>query len=232
MSFTSLTRNVHAILSFYNEKSELVDISRAIESITVKQVTCSNNILKMGEFCQNSLEFTYYSEFIDEPIAWNNKKVKLSFTEGVTDEEQEENKVDVGIFYVEEKNVETSNNGKSYKVTCYDLPSVMSEEFDTTQTDSSVANIVTYICKISGLSFTESTTFSLDKVESVEDGITNIGMLAYIAGYDGKNIRTNGNGELETYWYYSNSDSTHFKGQIPRSLQYLGNLLTNVFLPL
>ncbi len=222
MSFTSLTRNVHAILSFYNEKSELVDISRAVESITVKQVTCSNNILKMGEFCQNSLEFTYYSEFLDEPIAWNNKKIKLSFTEGVTDEEQEENKVDVGIFYVEEKNVETSNNGKSYKVTCYDLPSVMSEEFDTTQTDSSVANIVAYICKISGLSFTSGTTFSLDKVESVEDGITNIGMLAYIVGYDGKNIRTNGNGELETYWYYSNSDSTHFKGQIPRSLQYLG----------
>ena len=222
MSFTSLTRNVHAILSFYNEKSELVDISRAIESISVKQVTCSNNILKMGEFCQNSLEFTYYSEFLDEPIAWNNKKVKLSFTEGTTDEEQEENKVDVGIFYVEEKNVETSNNGKSYKVTCYDLPSVMSEEFDTTQTDSSVANIVAYICKISGLSFTSGTTFSLDKIESVEEGITNIGMLAYIAGYDGKNIRTNGNGELETYWYYSNSDSTHFKGQIPRSLQYLG----------
>lgn len=222
MSFESLTRNVHAILSFYNEKSELVDISRAVESIEVKQVTCSDDILKMGEFCKNSLEFTYRTEFIDTPIAWNNKRVKLSFTEGKTEEEQEANKVDVGIFYVTTKNVETSNNGRSYKVTAYDLPDVMSEQFDTTAcTSTSVSDIVSYICKISGMSFVSGTTFSLKTITSIEDKITNVGMLAYIVGYDGKNIRTTADGKLETYWYYSNGDSTHFKGTITRSSQFL-----------
>lgn len=226
MSFESLTRNVHAILSFYNEKSELVDISRAVSSINLKEITCSDDTLKMGEFCKNCLEFEYYQEFVDENIAWNNKRVKLSFTEGNTEEEKAKNTVDVGIFYVQAKDVETSNNGKSYKVTCYDLPSVMSETFDTTKTSSSVTDIVKYIGSISGMYFTDGTTFGLDKIESVDEELTNIGMLAYIVGYDGKNIRTTADGKLETYWYYSNTDSSHFKGTISRDVQLL-NEFTN-----
>ena len=226
MSFESLTRNVHAILSFYNEKSELVDISRAVSSISLKEITCSDDTLKMGEFCKNCLEFEYYQEFVDENIAWNNKRVKLSFTEGNTEEEKAKNTVDVGIFYVQAKDVETSNNGKSYKVTSYDLPSVMSETFDTTKTSSSVTDIVKYIGNISGMYFTDDTTFGLDKIESVDEELTNIGMLAYIVGYDGKNIRTTADGKLETYWYYSNTDSSHFKGTISRDIQLL-NEFTN-----
>lgn len=226
MSFESLTRNVHAILSFYNEKSELVDISRAVSSISLKEITCSDDTLKMGEFCKNCLEFEYYQEFVDENIAWNNKRVKLSFTEGNTEEEKTKNTVDVGIFYVQAKDVETSNNGKSYKVTCYDLPSVMSETFDTTKTSSSVTDIVKYIGSISGMYFKDGTTFGLDKIESVDEELTNIGMLAYIVGYDGKNIRTTADGKLETYWYYSNTDSSHFKGTISRDVQLL-NEFTN-----
>lgn len=226
MSFESLTRNVHAILSFYNEKSELVDISRAVSSISLKEITCSDDTLKMGEFCKNCLEFEYYQEFVDENIAWNNKRVKLSFTEGNTEEEKAKNTVDVGIFYVQAKDVETSNNGKSYKVTSYDLPSVMSETFDTTKTSSSVTDIVKYIGSISGMYFKDGTTFGLDKIESVDEELTNIGMLAYIVGYDGKNIRTTADGKLETYWYYSNTDSSHFKGTISRDVQLL-NEFTN-----
>jgi hypothetical protein len=226
MSFESLTRNVHAILSFYNEKSELVDISRAVSSISLKEITCSDDTLKMGEFCKNCLEFEYYQEFVNENIAWNNKRVKLSFTEGNTEEEKAKNTVDVGIFYVQAKDVETSNNGKSYKVTCYDLPSVMSETFDTTKTSSSVADIVKYIGSISGMYFTDGTTFGLDKIESIDEELTNIGMLAYIVGYDGKNIRTTTDGKLETYWYYSNTDSSHFKKTISRDVQLL-NEFTN-----
>jgi hypothetical protein len=226
MSFESLTRNVHAILSFYNEKSELVDISRAVSSINLKEITCSDDTLKMGEFCKNCLEFEYYQEFVDENIAWNNKRVKLSFTEGNTEEEKAKNTVDVGIFYVQAKDVETSNNGKSYKVTCYDLPSVMSETFDTTKTSSSVTDIVKYIGSISGMYFTDETTFGLDKIESIDEELTNIGMLAYIVGYDGKNIRTTTDGKLETYWYYSNTDSSHFKETISRDVQLL-NEFTN-----
>ncbi len=227
MSYESLTRDVHAILFFYNEKSELVDISRAVSSITVKQITCSEDRLKMGEFCTNCLEFEYYQEFVDENIAWNNKRVKLSFVEGKTEEERSENKVDVGIFFVSQSDVETSNNGLSYKVTAYDLPSVMSEEFDTTKTSTKVSDIVSYICKLSGLSLASGTSFSLTQIgDTIEDGLTNIGMLAYIAGYDGKNIRMNANGEIETYWYYSNSDKTHFKGTVGRDSQLL-NEFTN-----
>ena len=227
MSYESLTRDVHAILSFYNEKSELVDISRAVTTITVKQITCSEDKLKMGEFCKNCLEFEYYQEFVDEYIAWNNKRVKLSLTEGRTEAEQEENKVNVGIFYVNAKDVETSNNGLSYKVTGYDLPEVLSEEFDSSKTTTKVSDIVSYICNLGGVTFKSETTFSLDSIsDEIEEGISNIGMLAYIAGYDGKNIRMNGDGELETYWYYSNSDSSHFKGTISRSSQLL-NEFTN-----
>lgn len=157
----------------------------------------------------NSLEFEYYSEIIKEegidPIAWNNKRVKLSFTEGNTEEERKENKTDVGIFYVSAKDVETSNNGNTYTVTGYDLPSIMSEEFDTTKAGTSVEEIVNYICNLSGLKFVDGTTFSLGQIKSVDEGATNIEVLGLIAGYDGKNIRVNGNGELETYWYYDNS---------------------------
>lgn len=173
----------------------------------------------------NSLEFEYYSEIIKEegidPIAWNNKRVKLSFTEGNTEEERKENKTDVGIFYVSAKDVETSNNGNTYTVTGYDLPSIMSEEFDTTKAGTSVEGIVNYICNLSGLKFVDGTTFSLGQIKSVDEGATNIEVLGLIAGYDGKNIRVNGNGELETYWYYDNSADASKLYTITRGVQLL-----------
>lgn len=173
----------------------------------------------------NSLEFEYYSEIIKEegiePIAWNNKRVKLSFAEGNTEEERKENKTDVGIFYVSAKDVETSNNGNTYTVTAYDLPSIMSEEFDTTKAGTSVEGIVNYICNLSGLKFVDGTTFSLGQIKSVDEGATNIEVLGLIAGYDGKNIRVNGNGELETYWYYDNSADTSKLYTITRGVQLL-----------
>ena len=225
MAFESLTRNVSVILSFFNEKSELIDISRSVKQLTLKQITNSGNVLKMGEFCMNSLEFEYYSEIIKEegidPIAWNNKRVKLSFTEGNTEEERKENKTDVGIFYVSAKDVETSNNGNTYTVTGYDLPSIMSEEFDTTKAGTSVEGIVNYICNLSGLKFVDGTTFSLGQIKSVDEGATNIEVLGLIAGYDGKNIRVNGNGELETYWYYDNSADASKLYTITRGVQLL-----------
>lgn len=173
----------------------------------------------------NSLEFEYYSEIIKEegiePIAWNNKRVKLSFTEGNTEEERKENKTDVGIFYVSAKDVETSNNGNTYTVTGYDLPSIMSEEFDTTKAGTSVEGIVNYICNLSGLKFVDGTTFSLGQIKSVDEGATNIEVLGLIAGYDGKNIRLNENGELETYWYYDNSADASKLYTITRGVQLL-----------
>lgn len=173
----------------------------------------------------NSLEFEYYSEIIKEegidPIAWNNKRVKLSFTEGNTEEERKKNKTDVGIFYVSAKDVETSNNGNTYTVTGYDLPSIMSEKFDTTKAGTSVEGIVNYICNLSGLKFVDGTTFSLGQIKSVDEGATNIEVLGLIAGYDGKNIRVNGNGELETYWYYDNSADASKLYTITRGVQLL-----------
>ena len=173
----------------------------------------------------NSLEFEYYSEIIKEegiePIAWNNKRVKLSFTEGNTEEERKENKTDVGIFYVSAKDVETSNNGNTYTVTAYDLPRIMSEEFDTKKAGTSVEAIVNYICNLSGLKFVDGTTFSLGQIKSVDEGATNIEVLGLIAGYDGKNIRVNENGELETYWYYDNSADASKLYTITRGVQLL-----------
>lgn len=173
----------------------------------------------------NSIEFEYYSEIIKEegiePIAWNNKRVKLSFTEGNTEEERKENKTDVGIFYVSAKDVETSNNGNTYTVTAYDLPRIMSEEFDTKKAGTSVEGIVNYICNLSGLKFVDGTTFSLGQIKSVDEGATNIEVLGLIAGYDGKNIRVNENGELETYWYYDNSADASKLYTITRGVQLL-----------
>lgn len=227
MAYDSLNRCVRFSISYNtvnaSGKTETVYLDKGISSVKVQQSASSGNVLKMGEFCKNSIEFTYFASEFSEVINWSNKKINVFVTESNS------NITKLGVFYVSAKDVTTSDNGKTYTVTGYDMPEIMSEEFDTTQSGTSVAKILEYITKISGLYFKKDTVFSLKEISSVPNGTTNTGIIGYLAGYDGKNARINANGEIETYWFEKDASKVTFT--IGRNIQYLNYLKNKSDLP-
>ena len=132
-------RNVKAHISYVLD-GKYIDISNSVIRAKVDEIACSGNVLKMGEFCKNSIEFEYKPSLLENPeIFWNNKKIKISLKYEYLFPKEDTfpspktfliNALMLGVFYVSGKDVETSNNGYTYTVTAYDVPSKMSESYD------------------------------------------------------------------------------------------------------
>lgn len=243
----SLTRNVHAYVA-YELDSGWVDISSAISTVTIKEIACSGSVLKMGEFCKNAIEFEYYPSEVDGEIAWNNKRIQvgLEYSSVYSEEtlypnaDLSPNKPEIlGIFYVDGTSITTSNNGITYKVTGYDMPSIMSEEFDTTKAGTKVSDILTYLENTTGLAFKNKELITLSEIDRVPEKTTNAGLIAYLVGYEGYNARMSADGQIELYWYYtaptSDTDTTADTDSslytITRDEQYLNGFTNNAELP-
>ena len=71
------SRNIRANI-YYDQGNSEIDISEAVIKATIDEIACSGNVLKMGEFCKNSIEFEYNPSLLDNPnIFWNNKKLNV-----------------------------------------------------------------------------------------------------------------------------------------------------------
>ena len=71
-------RNIRANISYDQDNTE-VDISESVINAKIDEIACSGNVLKMGEFCKNSIEFEYNPSLLENPsIFWNNKKLNVS----------------------------------------------------------------------------------------------------------------------------------------------------------
>ena len=236
----NLIRNVHASIA-YQLDDKWIDISDSIINVKINEIACSGGVLKMGEFCKNSIEFEYRPDSLDEPlIAWNNKKIRIGLeTENIYPSETTFPSPEtilckpesLGYFYIDYKDVETNNNGVTYKVTGYDTPELLSEEYDTQSTGTKVTDILKHIAIACGITFANSDVLTLEEIDSVPKGTTNAGLLAYLAGYDGYNVRMNAEGNVEFYWYYSNSETTSSAFEIGRDVQYQGEFTNNDNVP-
>lgn len=216
MAWDSISRTLTSRITYVGDDGETEFPSGAIQSWSISQLTESNSLLSMGEFCENSISLTYYNIDSVKKFSWNNKIISVYI------KEENEDEVKVGTFHVLKKDVTTNDNGMTYNVTGYDIPQGMLEEFDNTQTTSSVSDIVSFITKKFGITLASGTTFTLDEIETVDEGTTYVELLADIAGYDGYNLRMNANGELERYWFdMQTTDSTI---TIPYLIQFMNEL--------
>lgn len=216
MAWDSISRTLTSRITYVGDDGETEFPSGAIQSWSISQLTESNSLLSMGEFCENSISLTYYNIDSVKKFSWNNKIISVYI------KEENEDEVKVGTFHVLKKDVTTNDNGMTYNVTGYDIPQGMLEEFDNTQTTSSVSDIVSFITKKFGITLASGTTFTLDEIETVDEGTTYVELLADIAGYDGYNLRMNANGELERYWF--DMQTTDNTITIPYSIQFMNEL--------
>ena len=236
---TDLTRNVHASVA-YQLNDTWVDISDAIVNAKINEIACSGGVLKMGEFCSNSVEFEYNPSMLEEPnIAWNNLKIRIGMQYDLIYPSPNtfpssslilNTPKYVGYFYIDYKDVETTNNGVTYKVVGYDTPELLSETYDTSSSGTNVKTILTNIAKKCGIDYANYNVLTLKEIDSVPEGTTNAGLLAYIAGYDGYNVRMNADGKVEFYWYCSN-ESMSPVSVIGRETQYQGEFTNNESMP-
>ena len=223
-------RNIRANISYDQDNTE-VDISESVINANVDEIACSGNVLKMGEFCKNSIEFEYNPSLLENPsIFWNNKKLNVSLqyeyiypSESTfpSSERYMYKTISLGKFYVNADDVETSNNGSTYVVTAYDLPKKMSDIYDTESSPTDSIEILHKIESDTGMVFANIDIISSFKIESVPEGTTYAGMVAYIAGYEGYNARVNSSGEIEFYWYFDTNIDTSKLYTIKREVQYL-----------
>lgn len=223
-------RNIRANISYNQDDSE-VDITESVIKVTVDEIACSGNVLKMGEFCKNSIEFEYNPSLLENPsIFWNNKKLNVSLQyEYIYPSESTfpslerymYKTIGLGKFYVNADDVETSNNGLTYVVTAYDLPAKMSDIYDTESSPNDSIDILHKIASDTGMVFANIDIISSFKIESVPEGTTYAGMVSYIAGYEGYNARVNSVGDIEFYWYFDKSIDTSTLYTIKRENQYL-----------
>ena len=223
-------RNIRANISYDQDDTE-VDISESVINAKVDEIACSGNVLKMGEFCKNSIEFEYNPSLLENPsIFWNNKKLNVSLqyeyiypSESTfpSSERYMYKTISLGKFYVNADDVETSNNGSTYVVTAYDLPKKMSDIYDTESSTTDSIEILHKIESDTGMVFANIDIISSFKIESVPEGTTYAGMVAYIAGYEGYNARVNSSGKIEFYWYFDTNIDTSKLYTIKREVQYL-----------
>lgn len=233
-------RNVKAHISYVLDGKD-IDISNSVIKAKVDEIACSGNVLKMGEFCKNSVEFEYKPSLLENPnIFWNNKKIKVSLKYEYLFPKEDTfpspktfliNALMLGVFYVSGKDVETSNNGYTYTVTAYDVPSKMSESYDAENSPNNSIEILSKIENDTGMKFSNKELISSFTIDSIPDGTTYAGMVGYIAGYEGYNARVNSAGYIELYWYYNTSIDQTSLFTITRKDQYLGGFKNKEELP-
>ena len=227
MSYDSLDRTLALHVSIYTSYGWAEIPSKLIKSLTIKQLATSNSKLSMGEFCRNSLELSYWvgeylypgdttfpSEltFPTMILYWDNKKVKVSISDN------ESSPVDLGVFYTSGSDVKTSDFGKSYTVVGYDTPDSMNDTYSASDSSTKVSEIVKSIASHTGMNLS-NLKFSLSEISSIPNDTTYSALLGYLAGYDGKNLRVNGQGEVEEYWFDTSKDIT-----ISKMVQVQGGL--------
>lgn len=233
-------RNVKAHIAYVLDGKD-IDISNSVVRVSVDEIACSGNVLKMGEFCKNSVEFEYKPSLLENPnIFWNNKKIKVSMQYEYIYPSEDSfpspeslpiTAVGLGEFYVSSVDVETSNNGNTYVITAYDVPSKMSDHYAVENSPNNSLEILDKVALDTGMNFYNKELISSFDVDSIPEGTTYAGIVAYIAGYDGYNVRVNSTGYIEFYWFYDASIDQNNLYTITRKDQYLGGFKNKEELP-
>ena len=167
--------------------------AKSITSIEIDECGASEHALKCGEFCKNSVSFTVRTDAYNK---WNGGYVQFFVSCNGSAE------VPLGKYYIYKQ--ELKDDGRYTEITGYDVPEYMLEK--AAPSSQSVREIVSAIEAGSGMKITNKSVFTLASIEAVPEGTTNMGLLGYIAGYNGYNLRTNRIGGIEAYKYEDSAD--------------------------
>lgn len=167
--------------------------AKSITSIEIDECGASEHALKCGEFCKNSVSFTVRT---DAYTKWNGGYVQFFVSCNGSAE------VPLGKYYIYKQ--ELKDDGRYTEITGYDVPEYMLEK--AAPSSQSVSEIVSAVEAGSGMKITNKSVFTLASIEAVPEGTTNMGLLGYIAGYNGYNLRTNRIGGIEAYKYEDSAD--------------------------
>lgn len=167
--------------------------AKSITSIEIDECGASEHALKCGEFCKNSVSFTVRTDAYNK---WNGGYVQFFVSCNGSAE------VPLGKYYIYKQ--ELKDDGRYTEITGYDVPEYMLET--AAPSSQSVSEIVSAIEAGSGMKITNKSVFTLASIEAVPEGTTNMGLLGYIAGYNGYNLRTNRIGGIEAYKYEDSAD--------------------------
>lgn len=165
----------------------------AFTSIEIDECGASEQTLKCGEFCKNSITFNVLTSAYNK---WRGGYLQAWVSCNGSAE------VSLGKYFIYKQ--ELKDDGRYTTITGYDVPEYMLEK--AAPASQSVGEIVAAIEKDSGMTLTNKDVFTLSTITAVPENTTNMGLLGYIAGYDGYNLRTNREGGIEAYRYEDSAD--------------------------
>lgn len=167
--------------------------SNYVTSCVIDECGASEHRLKAGEFCKNSIELTVLTNAYTK---WRGGYIQIYVSCNGSAE------VPLGKYWIYEQKLQ--DDGRYTKLTGYDVPEYMTEKADPAST--SVAAIISAIESDSGMQVTNKNVFTLQTITAFPEGTTYMQLLGYIAGYDGYNLRTDRNGNIEAYRYTRSAD--------------------------
>lgn len=167
--------------------------SKYVTSCTIDECGASEHRLKVGEFCKNSIELTVLTNAYTK---WRGGYIQIYISCNGSAE------VSLGKYWIYKQ--ELKDDGRYTRLTGYDVPEYMTEKADPAST--SVAAIISAIESDSGMRITNKNVFTLKTITAFPEGTTYMQLLGYIAGYDGYNLRTDRNGNIEAYRYTRSAD--------------------------
>lgn len=165
----------------------------AFTSVEIDECGASEQTLKCGEFCKNSITFNVLTSAYNK---WRGGYLQAWVSCNGSAE------VSLGKYFIYKQ--ELKDDGRYTTITGYDVPEYMLEK--AAPASQSVSEIVAAIEKDSGMTITNKDVFTLSTITAVPENTTNMGLLGYIAGYDGYNLRTNREGGIEAYRYEDSAD--------------------------
>lgn len=167
--------------------------SKYVTSCVIDECGASEHRLKVGEFCKNSIELTVLTKAYTK---WRGGYIQIYVSCSGSAE------ISLGKYWIYEQKLQ--DDGRYTKLTGYDVPEYMTEKADPAST--SVAEIISAIESDSGMRITNKSVFTLQTITVFPEGTTYMQLLGYIAGYDGYNLRTDRNGNIEAYRYTRSTD--------------------------
>ena len=171
--------------------TDIITQDDLLNNVEIHYSGASNSKLSIGEFCKSSCVFCIDK---DNHIELNDAYFTISMTvEGASDV------ISLGKYWV--NSIEYDTTKKYYKITSYDVPPFVSSKVEITNNEVSV--LINEFETKSGMTITNKELITL-LYAALDDGMTWQELIASIVGYNGYNIRTDREGNLELYRYMPN----------------------------
>ena len=174
-------------LTFIVNDTTSISSSDLLQHLEIIYEGMNNNKLGIGQFCKSSCSFKV-AKSVD--IDWKDSYFNISIqVNGANDI------IPLGKFWV--NSIKYNSSDDTYSIIAYDVSSVVSKHPDL---DSYiVSDVLDDFENESGMLLTNKELLTWQAINEPKENETWQDIIGYIAGYDGYNIRTDREGNLELY---------------------------------